>query len=134
MPISKVDAAVRGYFEHLKRATLLRAAIVGVALLLAGCGNSAQDGEIIGQAKKVTHRTPLICPNYVAFDLSLGVMKGGTGSMSTQDMWFTVAHESDIEALTKAVQAGAIVRVKYDTRRIAICTEAEILTAVEIVP
>lgn len=104
-----------------------------VALLLAGCGDSAHDGDLIGQAKKVTNVTPLICRDYIAFDVSLGVMKGGSGSMSSQDMWFTVRNQSDVATLEKAVAQAAIVHVKYDTRRFAICTEDYILTSIEII-
>jgi hypothetical protein len=104
-----------------------------LSLMLCGCGNSAIDGELIGQAKKVTNVTPLLCPDYVAFDVSLGVMRNGTGSMSTQDVWFTVRPSVDIRLLKEAVDKGALVRVKYDRRRLAICTEDNILNAMEVV-
>lgn len=72
----------------------------------------------------------------MAFDLSLGVMRAGSGSMSTQDIWFTIAGSAtiDLNLLKKAVETAAIVRVHYDNRRFAICTEDHILTSFEIVP
>lgn len=72
----------------------------------------------------------------MAFDLSLGVMRAGSGSMSTQDIWFTIAGSAtiDLNLLKKAVETAAIVRVHYDNRRYAICTEDHILTSFEIVP
>jgi hypothetical protein len=100
--------------------------------LLAGCGNSAMDGELIGQAKKVTLVTPLICPDYYAFDVSLGIMRNGTGSMSTQDMWFTVRNAEDVRALRDAADKGLLVKVKYNARRLPICTEPHIMTAFEV--
>ena len=102
------------------------------ALALAGCGDSSTDGELVGQVKKVTHATPLICPDYYAVDVSMGVMRNGTGSMSTQDMWLTVRDVQAIGALQKMAADGSLVKIKYDTRRFAICTEHYILTAAEI--
>lgn len=107
--------------------------VIAMALALASCGYTARDGEAIGQAKKTTHATPVFCPNYVAFDLSLGVLRSGVGSMSTQDMWFTVGPGVDLSILSRAVSAGAIVEVTYDTRRVAICTEMHILRSIKIV-
>lgn len=108
------------------------AAFLTVGLLLSGCGYAGLDGEMIGQAKKITKVTPLICPDFTAFDISLGVMQNGTGSMSGQDLWLKV-DGADLAVLKRAVDTAAIVRVKYDTKRMAICTPAAILRHVEIV-
>lgn len=34
--------------------------ILGAALALAGCGNTAVDNELVGQAKKLVQATPII--------------------------------------------------------------------------
>jgi hypothetical protein len=101
-------------------------------LLVAGCGNSATDSELIGQVKKVNHQTPLICPNYYAADISLGVMRNGVGSMSTEDMWLYVEDKSLVDKLHAAQDAGQPVKVKYDTKRVQFCTEDHWLTSVEV--
>lgn len=108
--------------------------LIGVALLtLAGCGDTSRHNEVIGQAKRVVNQTPLICMDYPAFDLSLGVMRNGTGSMSTQDQWFTVTDDRLLDTLRKAAETGALVKVTYDVRRWAPCSYDHWLTAVEIV-
>ena len=105
-----------------------------VALLCLGsCGYSAMQSELVGQAKKITMRTPLICDNYMSFDVSLGVMRGGTGSMSTQDMWLTVQNMNQLDTIKKAVETGALVKVTYNSRRMAFCTDDHIMTNIEIV-
>lgn len=110
-----------------------RLLILAMPLVLSGClGYSAKDGEAIGQAKKVSVTTPLICPDYYALDISLGVMRNGVGSMSTQDMWFTVQDIADIQKMKEAVERGAIVRVHYDTVRAAFCVEDHIVTSFEV--
>lgn len=111
---------------------ILASMVLGI---LVGCGNSALDGEATGQAKKVSTVTPLICEGYRAFDMSMGVMRNGTGSMSTQDMWFTIYSEDAkmLNTLKEAVDHNLIVKVRYNTRRFPLCTEVYILTAVEIV-
>jgi hypothetical protein len=107
---------------------------LALTLCLAGCGYTSRDGEMIGQAKKISMRTPLICPNYYALDISLGIVRDGTGSMSTQDVWLTVYDLNDLDKMKAAVAAGAIVRVHYDMRRMAICTEDYVSTGFEVVP
>ncbi len=106
--------------------------IFALAISLTGCfGDNSRDGELVGQAKKITHVTPLICPNYYAIDVSLGVMQNGVGSMSSQDMWLTVDDAVDIQKMNDAVVKGALVNIKYDTPRLPICTEEHIATSFE---
>lgn len=102
-------------------------------LTLIGCGYSSTENEVVGQIKKVVHNTPLICPNYFDIDLTLGVMKNGTGSMSTQDQWYYVEDKSLIKKLKEANETGAIVKVKYDVKRFAFCVSNHFLTDVEVV-
>lgn len=112
----------------------MRRLLVIGALLLAGCGYSARDGELIGQAKKVVSVTPIVCPDYTAVDISLGVLRNGVGSLSTQDVWLRVMNHSDVALLKRAVESGAVVKVKYDTRRLTVCYAQFNLLYVEILP
>ncbi len=110
-------------------------ALATAVLLLSGCGYVGREGEMIGQAKKLVRTTNLICPDYMSFDISLGVLQGGTGSMSTHDIWLTVRSDVDIKPLKAAVDAGAIVRVRYDEPRMfsKFCNDGFIMTGFELV-
>lgn len=108
--------------------------ILAGLLLLSSCGYSQQNSEAMGQVKKVIHRTPIICPNYYEVDLSLGVMRNGVGSVSTQDMWAYVEDPAVLKVLQEAGKTGEpLVKVEYDERRIALCTEEKIITKAEVV-
>lgn len=104
-----------------------------LAFLFSGCGYSSRQNEMIGQVKKIAHQTPLICPNYAAADISLGVIRGGVGSMSTQDIWLTVDSKDDEKLLIDAAASGAIVKLNYDVARLTLCVEDHIITNVEVV-
>jgi hypothetical protein len=101
------------------------------ALALCGCGNSSVDGTLTGQVKKITNVTPMFCSPYTAVDVSMGVMRNGTGSMSVQDEWMTIGDRVDnvtIEMLDRAARDGSIIDVTFNTRRLPFCTEEYILT------
>lgn len=106
---------------------------IAFALGLAGCGNTDVDNELVGQAKKLANSTPIVCMDYKAFEVSLGIMRAGTGSMSTQDMWLTVTNENDLATIKKAVETSALVKIHYNSRRFAPCSEDHWLTSIEIV-
>lgn len=101
--------------------------------MLAGCGYSSKDNEMIGQVKKVAHATPLICGDYDAADISLGVMRNGVGSMSHEDAWVLVQDKRDVETLKTAADTGQIVKLTYDDRRVAFCVPDYWVTKVEVV-
>ena len=109
--------------------------LVGALFLsmLGGCGYSSTDNELIAQPKKVFHQTPIICPNRNDVDLSLGVMRGGVGSMSTQDMMLTVNDPKNVALLEKAIADGKLVKIHYNEFRFQWCQEESDLTSVEIV-
>ena len=106
--------------------------IVLSVLLLTACGYSSRENEAVGQIKKVMFNTPIVCPDFYDVDLSLGVMRNGTGSMSTQDMWIVV-NKSDLAVLKQANEDGSVVKITYDTQRLAICTNGKIASKVEVV-
>jgi hypothetical protein len=102
----------------------MRKSLLLLPLLLAGClGNSSVDNEVVGQVKRTIHKTPLLCPDRNVVDLSLGVMVGGSGSMSKEDMWLYVPIETDYAKLVNAQQSGAIVKIIYDDARFYWCAE-----------
>ena len=107
-------------------------AIVLLAASLTACGYTSRENEAVGQIKKVMLNTPIICPDFYDIDLSLGVMRNGTGSMSTQDMWIVVS-KSDLSTLKKANEEGGVVKITYDTQRVSFCTDGKIASKVEIV-
>lgn len=102
-------------------------------LSLSACGYSSRDNEAIGQVKKVANVTPILCFDRTDADISLGVMRNGVGSMSTQDMWLTVRNEKDAAVLRDAANTGKLVRFHYQVARINWCWQEEELTSVEII-
>ena len=109
-----------------------KTSFVLVSLFLCGCGNTSVDGTLTGQAKKVTNVTPMFCSAYKAVDVSMGVMRNGTGSMSVNDEWMTIGDRVDnatIDMLEKAAKDGSIIDVTFNTRRVPFCTEEYILTS-----
>lgn len=100
---------------------------------VAGCGSSSRDNQLIGQVKKVQHNTPIICGDYVDADVSLGVLRNGVGSMSTQDMWLNAANAVDITLMEAAAKAGNVVHITYDTKRFVFCSYSDkFVTKIEI--
>jgi hypothetical protein len=95
--------------------------LIALAVFLSGCygcGNKTSANELTGQVVK---RTPLVCPDYVEVDISLGVMRNGIGSMSHEDISLRVMDESKVPELEKAAKDGAIITLIYDQARVAMC-------------
>lgn len=107
--------------------------ILIVSMLTSACGYSSRSNEVIGQAKKIINQTPLLCADRTDGDLSLGVMRNGVGSMSTQDVWFTIPKAEDQALFKQASENGAIVKVTYDVARVVFCWSNHIVTKVELV-
>lgn len=102
-----------------------------LVLALSACGYSSVDNELTGQVKRVKKRTPMVCPDYVEVDVSLGIMRNGVGSMSTEDVWLLVESYADIALLEKAAEEGGVVKVHYDVKRLTLCVPDHRLTKVE---
>lgn len=90
----------------------------------SSCGYTSRDSEVIGQVKKVQRNTPMFCDDYDAVDVSLGVMRGGVGSYSTEDIWMfvTPAQAKELSALQKT---NSVVRFTYDERRLVNCVPTD---------
>ena len=95
--------------------------IVVVLLFLTGCGYSSRDNELIGQPKKIIRLTPIICPEFSEIDISLGVLRNGVGSVSTQDIWLRIMNSADVVKLQQFIERGVLIKVKYDSRRATVC-------------
>jgi hypothetical protein len=95
--------------------------ILALACSISACGYESVDNEVTGQVKRVVHQTPLICPTRYDVDISLGVMRGGVGSMSTQDIWLTVEDPAQVSKLQDLAKSGAIANIKYSVARFVIC-------------
>jgi hypothetical protein len=112
--------------------------LVLLIISISGCwGYLAKDNELIGQVKKVEKNTPLICPDYVSADITLGVMKNGTGSLSKEDVWVVVADKDQEKILRQANETGQLVKIKYDQKRCGgnyfFCTYDMFVREVEII-
>lgn len=94
-------------------------------LFLLACGDSSTNNTLTGQVKKLHHVTPIVCPNRVDVDVSMGVMRNGVGSMSTQDMWIVVSDTSFVPMLEDAVKTGALVDIEYNEARLLICSRTD---------
>lgn len=90
----------------------------------------AKDSELIGQVKKVINNTPIVCPDYVDADISLGILRNGVGSMSSEDVWVYVPEKNHQDILKQAAESGALVKITYNTRRFTFCMPSKIITAV----
>lgn len=102
-----------------------------VVVMLTACGKTHVGAESTGQVKTVTRNTPLICPDQWLADISLGVMRNGTGSMSTHDEIFRVEDPAVLSALKTAAESGALVTVTYDEDRFRWCIQTQIITSVK---
>lgn len=84
-----------------------------------------------GQVKAIDHKTPIICGDYDELDLSLGVMRNGVGSMSSQDVPLYVTSADDVKKLKEALQSGKIVELTYDERRVTFCVPDRWVTGIK---
>lgn len=101
-------------------------------IFLSGCwGYSSTDSEAIGQIKKVIHETPLICDAFTTVDISMGVMRNGVGSMSSEDKEFYVEDKQIEQQLRQLADSGKLARVTYSIKRWRWCVEVAMITKVE---
>lgn len=104
-----------------------------LALTLTSCGYTSVNNVAVVQIKSLHNETPLLCFNYNWLDASLGVMRNGTGSVSTEDIRFQIMNENQREILQEAADAGKLARVTFRDRRFVFCTYSREITNVEIV-
>jgi len=104
-----------------------------ICLSLIGCGYSSNNNKMVAQPKKIHHNTPILCHNYTELDVSLGVLRNGSGSMSTEDVLLTVNNDKDQVVLQRAIDDGKLVEIHYDEFRLALCVPEYQITSVEII-
>lgn len=101
-------------------------------LVLSGCGYSALNSEFTGQVKYVENVNPILCDQRVDAGITLGVMRNGTGSVSTHDIIVTVP-DKDVQAILRsASESGAIVKMTYDQKRLTWCWHEMTVTKAEV--
>lgn len=101
--------------------------------LLVGCGYSHLNNELIGQPKAIEATTPLFCPNQNILHLSLGVMRHGVGSMSTEDILINIPDDNLALRLQPVVKAGKLINAQTNEARLRWCNEEKELVSFEIV-
>lgn len=104
-----------------------------IASCLVGCGYSSVNNELVGQPKRTHNQTPVFCDDRTDVEVSLGVMRGGIGSISTHDTSLTVPNQKDVETLNQAIKDGKLVKIIYNTKRAAWCWEEEVVVSVNVV-
>lgn len=108
---------------------------IGLTMLcmLGGCfGYSSTDNNTIAQPKKLIKVNPILCPNYTLLDASLGIMRNGVGSMSTEDHEFVVTSDSQAVLINKAIDSGFILKINYQQARATFCTEDFFINSISI--
>jgi hypothetical protein len=106
--------------------------ILGLMVFLTSCGYVSKDNEVVGQPKRIHKNTPIICPDFSDVDLSLGVLRNGVGSMSTDDIYLNIADKEQEKILNQAVNEGKLVKIHYDEFRFVVCRHAFNITSVEL--
>ena len=107
--------------------------VVGALLTMVGCGYISRENEMIGQVKNVVHSTPLICSDYSQVDISLGILRDGVGSVSSEDVWLYYNDKEQDKILKMANETGKLVKIKYDTKRVTWCVPNRIIISIEII-
>ena len=105
---------------------------ITIGAAMNGLGYSSQGNELIGQVKKLTSKTPLLCPRRVDAHVSLGVIREGVGSISNEDADLIVTSEHDIATLKRAAETGRLVKIVYNVERIRFCGPDHLVTSASL--
>lgn len=79
-----------------------------------------------GTVKTINEHNRIFCPDYFTADISLGVVRNGTGASSREDVTLVIENSVDVEKLTKASEVGSIVHIKHETPRFSWCNDSEV--------
>ena len=102
-------------------------------VLLTSCGYSHRDNELVGQPKSIESTTPLLCPEQNILHMSLGVMRNGSGSMSTHDISINIPDSSMVAPLKRAVESGELINARTNEARFRWCNEEKELVSFVII-
>lgn len=106
--------------------------VLAIAAALSGCGNTSSDNEVVGQVKRVMKKTPIVCPNYYVADISMGVIRNGSGNLSKEDLWVVIPEDKAAQ-FKKLAETGEPIKVTYDVARWPWCSPGERIRTVEVV-
>lgn len=96
------------------------------------CGWSETEVTGAGQIKQVSKRSPsLFCPDYYMIDVSLGIMRNGSGSVSKEDINIFI-EEKDVAELRSAAANSSIIEFTYNTRRFSNCVVNKRMTSFKV--
>ena len=101
--------------------------------VLSGCGYSHRDNEVVGQPKAVEATTPMLCPDQRILHLSLGVMRHGVGSMSTEDIRINIPSEKMADELKIVVESGKLINARTNEARFRWCNEEKELVSFKVI-
>lgn len=108
--------------------------LVFLAATLSSCGSSTADGIMVGQVRRLTRKTPWICPNYYNADIYID----GKGSTEYNEekwervhKWVSITDKATYEKFRSALQTGKLLTVSYDVRSFGFCTNTAVVTNVE---
>ncbi len=105
-------------------------------LSILSCGYSSVSNEAIGQVKKVTNQTPILCPNYKMADIIIGSQQAlyiQNASGAAPHTMIVVNEEQD-KILRQAAEKGKSVKFTYSEKRAVFCTDTHhFMESVEII-
>lgn len=106
--------------------------MIGLLLCAVGCGYSHRDNDLVGQPKSVESTTPLLCPDQHILHMSLGVLRNGTGSMSTEDIRINIVDAHLVPALQLAISKGSLITARTNEARFRWCNEEKELVSFQV--
>jgi hypothetical protein len=96
---------------------------------ITGCGYSHRNNELVGQPKSIEQTTPILCPEQNILHMSLGVMRNGVGSMSTEDVMINIPDNSMVPLLKEVVKDGKLINAVTNQARMRWCNcEVELVS------
>lgn len=107
--------------------------IIAASALLSSCGKSSVDNVMVGQARRLMTKTPLICPNSYSADIFVdGVNTTDDDQWSRIHKWISIPDKEMYDQVKATVGTGAQVKITYDVRRFTYCTNEAMATQVEV--
>lgn len=107
--------------------------LLALMLCISACtGYSHLDNEVVGQPKAVESTNPIVCPDQHVLHLSLGVMRHGVGSMSTEDILISIPDDRLVAGLKEAVESGKLISARTNEARFRWCNELKELISFQV--
>ncbi len=115
---------------------------LAISFALIGCSGGVNDGcggwwsrdnITTGLVKKVTLDTGIFCPDYYRAEISLSLIHGNFGDLSTKDLDIYIPNDLVLD-MKKAVKDSAIINFTYDERRAINCVDHYRMTSFNRIP